>query len=259
MSYVPRDSEYVSFVNYKEAMAITHNSTLFGSSMLLALPQVNFVIFPEDIVYEVVLQPPEPKFSGSTSIIQLTPGSGNAFASALALVNQTKVRAPFAYNGHMVQELLMQKLGDQKSSLGYLSVVNQNVILSDDQNTGLQDVEFVLDQISTDVPNFFDNNTIQRGVYAAGVTDQSYAGLFVGKFSTQLNDTQMAVKSITANGNSILVSRSFLFPTTTLAIQRLDQAHYLYRGGATFSILDSWLVVEYDYPPTRLQAELTGI
>jgi hypothetical protein len=259
MSYVPPEVEYVSYVNYQEALAITHNSTLFGSSVLLELPQVNFAIFPSDIVYEVVIQPPEPQFSGSTTILQLTQDRVSALVNDMSLVNLTKARAPFAYNGYIVQELLMRKFGEQEYNLGFLSVVNQHIILSNDANTGLQDVEFVLDQIRANAANLFDDITVRRAVYATGVTDQSYAGLFVGMFSTQLNDTKMAVKSIVGNGNSILVSRALLFPTPDIALERLDQAHQIYRGTASFRILDSWLVVEYTYPLTRLQAELTGI
>ena len=234
MSYVPHQVEYVSFVNYEESLAITHNSTLFGSSVLLELPQVNFAVFPSDIVYEVVIQPPEPQFSGSTTILQLTQERTSALVNDMALVNLTKARAPFVYNGYMVQELLMRKFGEQEFNFGYLSVVNQHVILSNDKNTGLQDVEFVLDQVRTNATNLFDDITVRRAVYATGVTDQSFAGLFVGMFSTQLNDTKMAVKSVVGNGNSILVSRALLFPTSDVALERLDQAHQVYRGSASF-------------------------
>ncbi len=59
------------------------------------------------------------------------------------------VRAPFGYDGYKVHELLMRKFGDQESSLGFMAIVNQHVVLSNDKTKGLQNVETTLDQISS--------------------------------------------------------------------------------------------------------------
>jgi hypothetical protein len=259
MPYVPKSAEYVGYVNYDEAVSITHNSSLFGNSLLLEFQQLNFAVYPSDIVYEVVIQPPEPQYSGSTTLLKLTLQKENELVNSLMSANQTKIPKPFAYDGYTVHELLMFKEGDQRSNLGYTSIVNQHVILSNDPNTARQDLEFVLDQIGSNATSLFDEVAVRQAVYATGVTDQSYAGLFVGLFSTQLNDTKMAAKSIVGNGNSLVVSRALLFPSPDIALERVNQAHIVYRNASSYRILDSWLVVEYNYPLTRMQPELTGI
>jgi len=259
MSYVPSSTEYVAFVSYQQATQITHNSSLFGAESVFELPQLNFKIFPTDIIYELVVQPPEPRYSGSTEILQLTLDAEARLVDDLQSANTTKIPAPFVYDDLTIHELLMQRFGDKAPSLGYMSIVKHHLILSNDMNTALQDVEFVLDQNSSNAPTLFDNVTVRQAVYATGVTDQTYVGLFVGMFPTQLNDTRMAAKSIISDGNSITVSRALLFPTPDIALGRLGQAHEIFQRATSYRILDSWMVVSYDYPLVRLPAELTGI
>jgi hypothetical protein len=153
----------------------------------------------------------------------------------------------------------MQEIGDKSASLGYLAVVNHHILLSNDKTTGLQNVQAILDQISSNGPSLFDDVTVRRSVYATGVTDQTYVALFVGRFPTQLNDTVMATKSIIGNGDSIQVSRALLFPSSDIALQRWNQAHQVYRNADSYRILDSFLVVTYNYPPTKIQTEIVGI
>lgn len=259
MPYVPRETEYVAYVNYEQAFSITHNSSLFGGNDLFELPSLGFRILPMDITYEVVIQLPEPQFSGSTTLLRLTSNKEAELANDLGFANITKVRAPFGYDGYQVHVLLMRKFGDQESTIGFMAIVNQHIIFSNDKTTGLQNVETTLNQISSNATSLFDDLTVRTAVYATGVTDQNYAALFVGKFPTQLNDTRMAVKSIIGNGNAIVVSRALLFPTSEIVLERFSQAHQIYRDATSYRILDSWLVVQYDYPLSRMQSELIGI
>jgi hypothetical protein len=69
----------------------------------------------------------------------------------------------------------------------------------------------------------------------------------------------MVIKSVIGNGDSISVSRALLFPTSDTALERLDQAHEVYKNAASYRILDSWLVVTYDYPIDKMRSELIGI
>lgn len=259
MPFVPNRAEYVAYVNYQQAFALTHNSSLFGTSNLLEFPQLGLKILPTDITYEIAVQLPEPQFNGSITLLRLTNNKETELISDLESVNSTMVRPPFAYDGYMVHELLMREIGDQESSLGFVAIVNQHVVLSNDKTKALQNVEATLDQISSAATSLFDNTTVRKAVYATGVTDQNYAALFVGMFSTQLNNSTMAVKSIVGNGDGIVVSRALLFPTSDIAQERVSQAHQIYRDAASYRILDSWLVVEYDYPLSRMQSELIGI
>jgi hypothetical protein len=153
----------------------------------------------------------------------------------------------------------MRKFGDQYANLGYLTLFNQDLVLSNDKSKALQDVKAIVDQASSQGNSLFDDTNVRRGTYATGVENQSYVGLYVGMFSTQLNDTKMVVKSVIGNGDSISVSRALLFPTSDTAMERLDQAHEVYKNAASYRILDSWLVVTYDYPVGRMRSELIGI
>jgi hypothetical protein len=153
----------------------------------------------------------------------------------------------------------MKELGDKTAGLGYLAIVNGNVVLSTDKTSALQNVEAILDQVSSGRPSLFDDATVRRGIYATGVTDQNCVAVFVGRFPTQLNDTEMATKSVIGTSGSIQVSRAFLFPSSGVALQRWSQAHTVYRDADTYSILDSWLVVTYVYPLSRLPVEIVGI
>jgi hypothetical protein len=259
MAYVPANAEYVGYVNYEEAYSVSGNLSLFGERVLIELPQLGFEIIPLDLTYEVAIQLPEPTFSGSALLLQVSTGKQTSLSHELEAANLTKIPPPRTYDGFALYGLLMQELGDMSPSLGYLTVVNHHIILSNDKNTGLQNVQAILDQIRSDRSSLFDDLTVRRSVYATGVTDQSYIALFVGRFSTQLNDSEMATKSVIGNGGSIQVSRALLFSSPDVALARWDDAHRVYENAASYQVLDSWLVVTYDYPITRIQAEIIGI
>ena len=259
MAYVPADTEFVGYVNYKQVYSVTGNSSIFGTNIVIAFPQLGFNLIPLDITYEVGIQLSEPQYSGSALVLQVSVSKQASLTQLLASVNLTKIRRPLSYDGYAVYDLLTKELGDKNVGPGYLAVVNNHIIFSNDKTSALQNVEAVLDQVSSHRPSLFDDVTVRRGIYATGVTDQNCIAMFVGRFPTQLNDTEMATKSVIGSGGSIQVSRAFLFPSSDLALQRWSQAHTVYRDAATYSILDSWLVVTYDYPPSRLPVEIVGI
>lgn len=259
MSYVPADTGFVGYINYRQAYSVTGNSSLFGESALIELPQLGFSIIPLDLTYEVGIQLPEPKYSGSATLLQVSEGKQTSLSHELASANLTKVHPPFIYHGFALYGLLMEEIGDTSASLGYLAIVNHHILLSNDKTTGLKNVQAILDQISSNGRSLFDDVTVRRSIYATGVTDQSYVALFVGRFPTQLNDTVMATKSIIGSGGSIEVSRALLFPSSDIALQRWGDAHRVYKHADSYRILDSWLVVTYNYPPAGIRSELAGI
>jgi len=259
MAFVPADAEFVGYVNYAQAYAVSGNSSLFGMNVLIELPQLGFNIIPADLVYEVAIQLPEPQYSGAALVLQVSAGMQTSLTQLLASANLTKIGVPLSYDGYAVYGLLMQELGDKSANLGYLAVVSHHIILSNDKDSGLPNVKAILDQTASNAKSLFDDITVRKGVYATGVTDQSYVALFVGRFPTQLNDTEMATKSVIGSGGSIQVSRALLFPSADIALQRWGQAHTVYRDADSYRILDSWLVVTYNYPLTRIQAEIIGI
>jgi hypothetical protein len=259
MTYVPSDAEYVAYVDYGQAYYVSNNSSLFGTDIVFELPQLGFKIIPNDITYELVIQLPEPEYSGSTTVLQLTAERQTDLANDIASINVTRMPTPLIYRRHTLYEFLMRKFGDQYANLGYLTLFNQDLVLSNDKSKALQDVKAIVDQASSQGNSLFDDANVRRGTYATGVENQSYVGLYVGMFSTQLNDTKMVVKSVIGNGDSISVSRALLFPTSDTAMERLDQAHEVYKNAASYRILDSWLVVTYDYPVGRMRSELIGI
>jgi hypothetical protein len=259
MIFVPANTEFVGYVNYQQAYSVTGNSSLFGANVIIAFTQLGFNIIPLDIIYEVGIQLPEPAFSGSALVLQLSNWKQTILTQLLATANLTKIERPLSYDGYVVYGLLMKEVGDKSPGFGYLAMVNGQVILSTDKTSGLRDVEAVLDQISSGRPGLFDDVTVRSGIYATGLTDQNCIALFVGRFATQLNDSEMATKSVIGTGGSIQVSRAFLFPSSDVALQRWSQAHTIYRDAVAYNVLDSWLVVTYNYPLTRLPVEIVGI
>ena len=259
MSFVPANAEFVGYVNYKQVYSVTGNSSIFGTHVIIAFPQLGFNIIPLDVTYEVAIQLPEPQYSGSTLVLEVSAWKQASFAQLLASANETKIQRPLSYDGYVVYGLLMKELGDKAPGPGYLAVVNNRMVLSTDKTSALRNVEAVLDQVTSGSPSLFDDATVRRGIYATGLTAQSCIALFVGRFATQLNDSEMATKSVIGSGGSIQVSRAFLFPSSDIALQRWGEAHTVYRDAETYSRLDSWLVVTYDYPLSRLPVEIVGI
>ena len=259
MAFVPANAEFVGYVNYRQAFSVTGNSSLFGANIVITFTQLGFSIIPVDLIYEVGIQMPEPPYSGSALVIQLSSWKQNALIQSLDVANATRMARPLSYDGYTVYGLLMRELGDKTAGPGYLTIAKGNVILSTDKTSALRNVEAVLDQITTDQASLFENATVKRGVYATGLTDQDCVALFVGRFATQLNDTEMATKSEIVTGDSIQVSRAYLFPSSDLALQRWNQAHTVYTDATSYTILDSWLVVSYNYPMSRLVVEIAGI
>ncbi|HXZ89848.1 MAG TPA: hypothetical protein VEG61_02195, partial [Candidatus Dormibacteraeota bacterium] len=161
MPYVPADTEFVGYINYKEAYSVSGNSSLFGESALIQLPQLGFSIIPVDITYEVAIQLPEPKYSGSAILLQVSEARRISLSNELASVNLTKVPPPLKYDGFALYTLLMLEIGDKSPSPGYLAVVNHHILLSNDKNTGLQNVQAILDQISSSGRSLFDDVTVR--------------------------------------------------------------------------------------------------
>ena len=259
MAYVPPNTEYVGYVNYRVAYFLSGNSSLFGSHVILEFTELGFQVLRFDISSEVSIQLPQPPYSGSVTILQLTASKQSNLLQALALVSPIRIGTPFVYLGHTVYQMLMRKLGDSSASSGYMCIVNNRILFSNDKTASLRNVEAILDQITSTSPSLLDDPTVRRAVYTTGVTDQDYVGLFVGLFPTQMNDTKMAAKSVVGVGGSLSISRAFLFPSSNIALDRLDQAHLLYRNANSYRILDPWLVITYNYPVTRLGTELIGI
>jgi len=259
MSFVPANAEFVGYVNYQQAYTVTGNSSLFGTAVVISFTQLGFNIIPLDLVYEVAIQLPQPPYSGSALVLQLSSWKQASLTQLLASVNLTRMQHPLNYDGYAVYGVLIRELGDKGLAPGYLAIVGGKLILSTDKTSSLRNVEAILDQISSHSANLFDDVTVRKSVYATGLTDQNSIALFVGKFPTQLNDTKMATKSVIETGGAIQVSRAFLFPSSDLALQRWGQAHTVYRDAETYNILDSWLVVTYNYPLSRLPVEVVGI
>jgi len=259
MPYVPASAEFVGYVNYQQAYTITGNSSLFGTEVVVSFPQLGFNIIPFDLIYEVAIQLPEPQYSGSAIVVEISSWKLTSLTQLLSSANQSRIQRPILYDGYVIHGLLMRELGDKNVGTGYLVILNNHIIFSNDKTSGLQDVEAILDQVSSNSPSLFDDLTVRRSIYATGLTNQNCIALFVGRFATQLNDSEMATKSVIGEGGSIQVSRAFLFPSSDIALQRWDQAHTLYKDASAYSILDSWLVVTYDYPLSRLTVEVVGL
>jgi hypothetical protein len=256
MRYVPNPVEYILYVDFDSAYALAGSAQVFGSEPLLQLYQLNFSIFPREALYEVDMQLPSPLYGGTVSVMKLHNGTMAVLQTQLEKEAQG---SHFSYQGYTVHVLLMKKAGDQKQVQGFIGIADGYVVLSNDQAKGREEVQRVLDQFAFSAPNLFDDVTVRRGVYSLGPADQQYVGLYVGMFQTQLNDSRMIVKSVVQDGSGILVTRSILFPSEDIALNRFGEAHRIYRDASSYRILDSWLVVVYRYSIDRLRAELTGI
>lgn len=256
MRYVPNPVEYVLYVNFDSAYALSGSPQLFGSEPLLQLYQLNFSIHPWDVVFEVDIQLPSPEYGGTVSVLKLHDLRMIALQTELERVTSA---LHFPYQGFTIHGLLMKKASDQKLLQGFISLASGYAVLSNDQAKGREEVQRVLDQFAFSVPSLFDDVTVQRGVYAAGIAHRQYVGLYVGMFQTQLNYSRMIVKSVIQDGTGILVTRSVLFPSNDVAFNQFGEAHRIYRDAASYRILDSWLVVAYRYPAEKLRGELSGI
>lgn len=256
MKYIPNAVEYVLYVNFDSAIALAGSPQLFGTEPLVGLYQLNFSLYPRDVVFEIDIQLPAPQYGGTVSVMKLHDQRMTALQNSV----ERATNAPhWPYQGYTIHGLLMKKATDQKLQQGFISLVGGYVILSNDQAKGREEVQRVLDQFAFTAPSLFDDITVKRGMYAAGVTNQQFVALYVGMFQTQLNYSRMIVKSVVQDGNGMLVTRSILFPSDDVALNQFGEAHRIYRDAAIYRILDSWLVVGYRYHVDRLRAELSGI
>ena len=257
MTFVPNQVQYVGYVNYRQAYVISGNPSLFGSKVMLQVPQLNLTIFPSDVMYELDIELIPPQFNGTVSILSLTQDRLDTISNALQNVNTTTIRSPISYDDDSIYTLLIQKFGESKMTVAYLTVVDGKVILSYDQATGLQNVETILDQVSSNASNLFDNVTVRDAIF---VTDSSLncIAFFVGMFSTQFAASNLIAKSVAYGASSLIVTRAFLFPSPDLATNNLTEAEQIYNGGSC-TTADSWLLITQTYSIDRLPTELSGI
>jgi hypothetical protein len=220
------------------------------------LYQLNFSIFPQDVSYEVDMELLPPQFNGTVTVMKLHDQQFSELRGAIE--GENKVPS-WSYQGYGLRELLIRRPGDQKLLQCFLSIADDYLVFSYDPITGRLGVQRTLDQFAFDAPDLFDNVTVRTGVYAAGAATQPYIGLQVGMFQTLLNQSRMIVKSTIQDGTQLVVTRSVLFASSDIALGQFGQAHQVYRNAASYKILDSWLVVSYNYPVSRLKVELSGI
>jgi len=257
MSFVPNQVQYVGYVNYRQAYVISENLSLFGSKVVLQVPQLNLTIFPSDVMYELDIELIPPQFNGTVSILSLTQERLETISNALQNVNATTIHSPINYDGDSIYALLIRKFGESRIMLTYLAVVEGKVILSYDQATGLQNVETILDQVSSSTSNLFDNETVRDAIFVTG-SSLNYIAFFVGMFPTQFATSNLIAKSVTYGASSLIVTRAFLFPNSDLATNNLAEAEQIY-SGATCTTAGSWLTIMQTYSIDRLPTELSGI
>jgi len=257
MIFVPRQVEYVGYINYHEAFGVSGNSSLFGSKILLQLPQVNFTIYPQNVVYELDIELVPPQFNGTVSVISLTQQQSQSLSGDLMNVNVTRVHTPIEYDGYLIYALLMHKFGLDKLELAYLTVINGNIVLSYDQATGLKNVEVILDQVSSNSSSLFDDVNVRDAFFLTG-SSQNTIGFFVGLFPTQFAGSSLIAKSVVYDGSALLVIRALLFPSSEVAMNNLSEAEQVY-SGASCKTVDSWLSITNSYSISRLPTELSGI
>jgi hypothetical protein len=256
MRYVPKPVESVFYTDFDGASALVGSSNIFGSDALVHFYQLGFSIFSQDLSHELDMELPPPQFNGTVTVMKLHDKQFGALQSAV----ENETRAPsYSYQGYTVRELLIQRAGEKQLLQSFLSLADRYVVFSYDQAAGRRNVERILDQFAFNAPSLFDDITVRTGVFAAGVTNQQYVGLQVGMFQTQLNQSRMIVKAIVQDGTGILVSRSILLPSSDVALNQFGEAHRVYRDATSYKILDSWLVVVYRYPVSRLKNEISGI
>ena len=256
MRYVPNPVESVFYTDTDGASAFMGGSNLFGSDALVHFYQLGFSVFSQDISYELDMELPTPQFNGTVTVMKLHDQQFRALQRAA----ENETRAPsYPYQSYTVRELLIQRAGEDQLLQSFLSLADPYVVFSYDQTAGRRNVERILDQFALNAPSLFDNITVRTGVYAAGITNQQYVGLQVGMFQTQLNQSRMIVKAIVQDGTGILVTRSILLPSSDVALNQFGEAHRVYRDATSYKILDSWLVVVYRYPVSRLKNEISGI
>jgi hypothetical protein len=257
MTFVPNQVQYVGYVNYHQAYVMSGNLSLFGSKVVLQVPQLNLTVFPSDVIYELDIELIPPQFNGTVSILSLTQERLDDISKALQNLNTTTIRSPISYDDDSIYTLLIRKFGVSKITLAYLTVVDGKVILSYDQATGLQNVETILDQVSSNVSNLFDNATLRDAIFVTSSSLNCIA-FFVGMFPTQFAASNLIAKSVTYGDSSLIVTRAFLFPNSDLATNNLAEAEQIF-GGASCTTTDSWLTITQTYSIDRLPTELSGI
>jgi len=257
MQFVPNQAEYVGYVNYQQAAIASGNVSLFGSDAILHVPQLNISIRPYDVMYEVDIELASPQFNGTVSVLSLPQRQLDTISSALRTLNTSSIRGPLSYDDFSIYTLLIQRYGEGKMILGYLSLADDGLILSYDQVTGLENVETILDQISSNGSNFFGNVTLRNALL---MTDPSQNGLafFVGMFPTEFAESNLIAKSVTYQDSSVIVTRAFLFPNQDLAAADLTEAEQLY-SSASCTTAGPWLIITQTYSINRLPTELSGI
>jgi hypothetical protein len=257
MVFVPNQAEYVDYVNYQQAAVVSGNVSLFGSDAILRVPQLNISISPYDVMYEVDIELASPQLNGTISVLSLPQRQLDAISTALRNLNTSTIRGPLSYDDFSIYVLLIQRFGESKMILGYLSLADDGLILSYDQATGLQNVETILDQISSNGSSLFDNVTMRNALL---MTDPSQTCLafFVGRFPSEFAESNLIAKSVTYQDSSVVVTRAFLFPNQDLAADGLTEAEQLYSNGSC-TTAGPWLMITQTCSINRLPTELSGI
>jgi hypothetical protein len=255
MQYVPANAQYVSYINYEKVYMVSGNAEFFGSEPLLQLHQINFKINPQDVLYEVDVQTQIAQNDVTANLIRFR---DETLVELLKSAEDSTRIFRSSYHGFTIYGMLMRYPKQREFVLGYVSFVNDYMVVCGEERNGKETVERVIDQYISNSASLFDDYRVRKAVYASGIINQTLISLYVGMFPTQLSGTQMIVKSIVSDANGIVVTRSLMFPTEDLASDQFQEAHRVYRNASGYRILDSYLVVTYRFSIDKLRDELVG-
>ncbi len=259
MSFVPKSAEFVAYVNYRGAFEASGNYSLFGVGPLVEIYAPQFVIYPASVEYEVsITLPSEGSQEASPTVTVLRIDSNDLRTLDQALQSSALVRRA-EHNGHAIYTLLFRRRElEAQLQLGNIAIEGEHLILTQAPGN-VQSIAKILDTAGYEPGQFFSRQSARTALYASGGTKGPYLALFVATFPTQIEGANIAMKSVSADSQTVTSQIAFSFDSQEVAKTRYGDVKRLYSGGKDYWIMGPFDVVVFEEDAARLADQLRGL
>lgn len=254
MTFIPYNAMTASAINVS---AVVSAGLTSYNSFFLNVYQIKMGLTDDNLTFlaSYQLAPPSPLLNGTQIIIyKPTPF---AYSILLQRLNSSSVLRE-EYRGFTVYSILSNNTATRKLISGELFFYKDFIFYTGGSKNPLADIHSAIDYIANKYPSLFQNETIQRAVYAAMGEKTSFLGLFVLNFPVQVSGSEIASKAVLLTSKGFIAIYAVGFDSESSALQRFNLFKRTYLYGSSYYLIDNFDVANIPYSPVEVGSQLQG-
>ena len=259
MSYIPESAQFVAYVNYQAAFEATGNRSFFGTDPLLEVYSPPFTIYSNSVEYELGINlagPGATQGVPAVSVIKVVLSEAKSLETTLI---STPGLHRTEHESHEIFSLLIRRKELQVPLVSAsITIDGQHVLLAQGAASAASVIQ-VLDAADHSQKQLFSKSSAQTALYASSGGDDRYLALFIATFPTQVEGSNIAMKTVTTDSEGFTSRFAFSFNSTDQARAHYDSIKRLYNGGKDYWLLGPFVVATFEYDLSKLADQIRGL